>query len=262
MDPERFIDVRFDKQPEFVKGCLPESNFAAFGSYEDLVPTLSWNQIDAAIEAMDAGDDGLEWMVSRIYDQRQEGSCVANATCQAAEVLQAIQVGLDKVIPLSAISLYKRIGRSPSSGAMVSDGLDELGKRGALPLDTPDNRARFGNAVMPNTGFFTPFPSGWEETAAKFAGHEYYAVRTTVGLFSALCRRQPVVVGREGHSIVYLRPRRQGNSRTVDYANSWGRWGFGAGGFESGFGRDTARQVEKSAQYCFVLRSVNTPALT
>lgn len=262
MDPERFINVRFDKQPEFVAGCLPETNFAAFGAYEDLVPTLTWSQVDEAIDAMDAGDDGLEWLVSRIFNQKQEGSCVANATCQGDEILQAAQVGLDKVVHLSAISLYKRIGRSASSGAMVSDGLDELGKRGALPLDTPENRARFGSVVMPNTGFNTPFPDDWEATASKFAGHEYYAVKTTLGLFSALVRRQPVVVGREGHSICYVRPRRDGDKRTVDYVNSWGDWGFAAGGLPHGFGRDTARQVEDSAQYCFVLRSVHTPALT
>lgn len=259
---DRFIDVRFDHEPEFVGGCKAETDFGRFASFEDSIEVLDWQAIDEAIDRMDEFDNGLEWLVSRIYDQSREGACVANACGQAQEVLEASQVGYSNVVPKSAISLYKRIGDSASSGAMVSDGLKELCSRGILPLDTPTNRAQFGNAVMPNTGFSTPFPSGWEDTAIKFAGHEYEAVRTTQGLFTALVCRLPVVVGREGHSICYVRPRRDGGQRTVDYANSWSlKWGFAAGNMSGGFGRDTARQVEKSAQYCFVLRSVRTPIL-
>jgi len=187
------------------------------------------------------------------------GNCVANACAQAHQVVQARQFGLDRVIDLSAISLYKRIGRSASSGAMVSDGLKEITGNGILPLDTPKNREIFGNAVMPNTGFQERFPPDWELTAKRLAGVEWDTVRTIKGLFTALVNHLPVIVGREGHSICYVRPRRNGSNRSIDYPNSWSlRWGFGQGNTEGGWGRDTPRQVEKSAKYCFTLRSVKS----
>lgn len=185
-------------------------------------------------------------------------NCVANATGQAAEVIQAKQFGVDNVTHLSAISLYKRIGRSASSGSTVNDAMDEMLSTGILPLDTPENREKFGNAVMPNTGFSTPFPGDWQSTAAKFRVVEAYAVRSEQGLFTALVRREPVIVGRDGHSICYLTPTRSGDNRSVVYANSWGNWGHAGGSFEKGFGTDTERQISRSASWAFVMRTIRT----
>jgi hypothetical protein len=259
--PEEFIDVRFDEQPEFTFGDLGAPCYVSYTAYEDAVPVLTERQIIEEIEAMDAHDDGLEWLVSRIYNQKQEGSCVANAIGQAHELNQAKQLGREAVIPLSAISLYKQIGRSASSGAVVSDGLDAVCTTGILPLDTPTNRELFGNSVMPNTGFNERYPTDWQITSAKLLGQEYHIVRTVNGLLTALANRDPVIVGREGHSICYVRPRYDKSTFTVDYSNSWGSWGFGLGTFDNGFGRDTLAQIKKSAQYAFALRSVKTPLL-
>lgn len=186
-------------------------------------------------------------------------NCVANATSQAHEVVQALQHGKANVVHLSAISLYKRIGRSAQSGAMVSDGLKEMASRGILPLDTPENRERFGSAVMPNTGFSKPYPDNWQETAALFRGVEYHTVNSVAGLLTALCNQHPVVVGRQGHSICYLRPMRRSGRRVVAYANSWGNWGQGLGDFDSGFGFDSESQIRQSASWAFVLRAVTIP---
>jgi len=259
---DRFIDVKFDDQPEFVAGMMPEVAYETFGAYEDVMPAMTWNDIDAAIDGMDEHDDGGEWLVGRIFNQGREGSCVANACAQAHQIVQARQFGLDRVIDLSAISLYKRIGRSPSSGAMVSDGLKEICGPGILPLDNAKNRELFGNAVMPNTGFGERFPPDWQLTSGRLAGDEWDTVKTIKGLYTALVNRLPVIVGREGHSICYSRPRRKGGNRTADYPNSWSEnWGFAQGNVQGGWGRDTAKQVEKSAKYCFVLRSVRSPIL-
>lgn len=252
---DEFVDVPFEKQPEFVMGDLGPG-VVMCSAYEDAVPVLSRSQIMAETEKIAADGGGLERLVTRIFNQGREGACVSDACGQADELAQAIQFGKENVTPVSAISLYKRIGRSASSGAMVSDGLEELVKRGILPLDTPANRAKFGEHVMPNTGFNTPFPAGWEATAKKFAAVEYHVVRTTDGLLTALCNQHPVVVGREGHSICYVRPMIKNGRLVVAYVNSWGEWGAGLGDFKYGFGFDTESQFTKSAGWAFVLRSV------
>lgn len=260
---DRFVDYDFTRDPNYVAGDLGVRAFGATcRSYNDVVPTIAESEWPALIERMDAEGGGAERLVTRIYNQRNEGSCVANACAQAHEVVQALQFGKDKVVPLSAISLYKRIGRSPGSGAMVSDGLEEMASRGVLPLDTPENRQRFGDKVMPPTGFYTNYPTGWEATAKNFRVTEWFIIRSVGQLITALLHQHPVVVGRAGHSICYLRPTRSGGSLKVVYANSWSaNWGFGAGDFTGGFGADSMNLISSSARWAFAVRSVVVPTL-
>ena len=259
---DKYIDVDFEKQPEFVFGDLGDFHFGDYPDYESAVPILTDKQINEAIEQMEAEESGAEYLVSRIYDQGREGSCVANACCQANEIIQAKQFGIDNVVHLAAMSLYKRIGRSPSSGAVVSDGLKEMEKRGVLPLDTPENRTRFGSAVMENTGFRNPFPADWEPTGILFGSKEWHTVKTVNGLMTGLVNRDPVIVGREGHSICLAKPTISDKSWAAGYPNSWSlRWGMAMGNMTGGFGIDTMSQLKKSAKYAFVLRSVNNPNL-
>jgi hypothetical protein len=250
IDP-KWIDVDFARQPEFVVGNLgfrgDKGRFAKYSDVAQVHPESQWKEL---IAAMDADGGGLDRCVSRIYNQRNEGSCVANAFGQANEIVQFRQFGKALVTALSAISLYKRIGRSPSSGAMVDDGMEESSSRGILPLDTPENRAKFGNHVMPPTGFSTPYPDGWEATAAKFKTLEWTVCDSVPELISALINGHPVVVGRSGHSICYTRPMFKDGSLVVKYANSWSpEWGDG------GFGYDSQGLIRSSAGWCCALRS-------
>lgn len=252
IDP-RFIDVDFLDDPNYVFGDLGISCFADMGpSYEEKFGAMSWTDIETAIEAIDAAGGGLDLLVKNILNQGREGSCVGNAFTQANMVTQAEMFGLEGVVELSAISLYKQIGRSASSGASVNNGIEKLCSVGQLPLDTLENRARFGSHVMPATGFSTKFPQGWQTTAKMFAGMEYHVVKSIEGIFTALCQAHPVVVGRQGHSIVYLRPMK---GRKVKYANSWGDWG------DNGFGYDTQSQIKQAATWAVAIRSVVTPKL-
>lgn len=253
IDP-KFIDVDFPSDPNYKFGDLGTALFApvraSYGDSIQVIPESQWP--DLAKQLTDAGG-GASQLVTRIYDQQNEGSCVANACSQAHEIVQALQFGKDKVTHLSAISLYKRIGSSPNSGAMVSDGLDEMAERGILPLDTAENRSKFG-AVMPNTGFRTPYPAGWEAIAKKFTAHEWFVIDSVNELVTALLNQHPVVVGRSGHSICYCDPVYQGTSLLVKYANSWGDWG------ENGFGYDSMSKIRSSAGWAFALRSVSIPS--
>lgn len=249
IDPS-FVDVDFPSEAKFVRGDngfrALDQRCAAYGDSINVIPESRWKEEAAAIQA--AGG-GCSQLVSRIYNQGNEGSCVANACAQALEIIQAKQIGKANVVPLSAMSLYKRIGSGPNSGAMVSDGLEEMASRGILPLDTPANRAKYGSAVMPNTGWRTPYPAGWETTAAKFRGTEWFIINSVAELITALINQHPVVVGRSGHSICYCDPIYQGNSLLVKYCNSWGDWG------ENGFGYDSLGKIRSSASWAFALRA-------
>lgn len=261
IDPQ-FIDVDFTEWPQYTAG---DNGVRAFGTappdFADTVPDIPESEWKGLAEQMKAMGGGLTQMVTRIYDQGQEGACVANACSQAHEIKQAEQFGRDRVVPLSAISLYKRIGRSPGSGAMVSDGMEEMTEKGVLPLDTPENRARFGDKVMPNTNFYAKYPPGWEATAKHFSGQEWHAIRSVASLVTALLKGHPVVVGRQGHSICYCDVVYKDGRLCVIYANSWSpRWGFAAGSMPGGFGLDTQNQIRQSASWAFALRSVTVPA--
>lgn len=247
---DRWLDVDFEQCPEFVFGDLGACTFGQ-PAFEQRFGTLDASEIEAAIDACEEAGGGLDQLVTRIYDQVQEGSCVANATCQAAEIIQAKERGKDAVVHLSAISLYKRIGRTAQSGAIVSDGWKELKARGVLPLDNEANRRDFAH-VMPNTGFSRPFPTGWEETAKHFAGLEAWPINTVEGLFTALLEGHPCVVGRQGHAICYTRLMRDNRRRKImKYANSWHEsWG------QEGFGFDSESQIREAARWAFAVRAM------
>lgn len=261
---DKFVDVEFEAE---AKRLGFSTGFAGIGpqvgklrSYGDVVPEMSDSELRAEIEKLDATNTGADMLVTRIYDQNGEGSCVANAWSQGNEVLQALQFGKENVVHLSAMSLYKRIGSGPNSGANVGDGLDESQSRGVLPLDNPENRARFGEKVMPNCGWRTPYPAGWETVAADFRVVEAYTANSVNQMLTALVKRKPVIVGRAGHSICHVRPAYKNGFASI-YANSWSEdWGFAAGHFKSGFGMDTGSLLRSAASWCVVIDSVITPA--
>lgn len=252
---DEFVDVDFTKDERFVFGDLgrnPSKLMCA--AADDEVPLIPESQWRSEAETLDGMGGGLDRLVVNIFDQGSEGSCVGNATTQCHQVMQAAQFGKANVVKLSAISLYKRIGSSPNSGAMVDDALDEVAARGILPLDTPENRAKFGSMVMPPRGYFTPMPVGWENIAKQFRSDEKLIIRSEAALFSCLFRGFPIVVGRAGHSILYLRPVWSGGQWLIKYVNSWTpQWG------EAGFGYDSARLFRESANWAFAVRSIVVP---
>ena len=259
---DEFVDVDFTQDPNYVFGDLGVPMCASFDDYEAVEAVLTDAEIAECIAFHEANPGtSLEYLLRRAYNQKQEGSCVGNATTQGVEEVGVKQLGKDRFPELSAISLYKQIGRSASSGAMVSDAMDAIRDVGILPLDTPENRAVYGEHVMPATGFSTRFPTNWKETAGKFRGVEFLIIRNSVQtIYSALCKGHPVIVGREGHSILYQRVLNRNGRRVVMYINSWGAWGAGGGNLAAGFGFDTESQIKKSASWAFAIRSVTVPA--
>lgn len=254
-----FVDCEFSEQPEFIKGDTTEEvTFGAFAAakegdepfFEDavsLIPQSEWNGLIAKI---DEAGGGLDLLVTRIYDQKQEGSCTWNAASQSTEITEAMMFGRRNVVHKSAISGYKRCGSGPMSGSTVSCSLKELCTRGVLPLDTPENRAKFAH-VMPNTGFYQSFPQGWEETAKRFRVQDFYEIRTYEGFITALLRGSPVVYGRSGHAICAVRPVIKDGRIYVKYANSWHEsWG------DKGFGYDSERMIRSGASWAYAPKAM------
>ncbi len=246
----RFVDVDFTRDPRYVPGHIAAGNVEKFARYEDSAPV--YPEKDWLGMADEIGDTGLDSLVTRIYNQKQEGSCVANASAQAMEIMQALQFGKENVVHLSAISLYKRIGRSAQSGAVVTDALEELEAKGILPLDDEDNKKRFKH-TMPNTGFGTPYPAGWEKTAEMFKAIEWLRIESLVELVSAMFNRHSTVVGRSGHSINYTRPLNKSGKLVTKYVNSWGDWG------DAGFGYDSMSMMRSASRGAFAIRAITRP---
>lgn len=242
-------------------GCLqPDKAINRLPRLGDAVPIIPSSQWKELADAIAAEGGGATKLVTEILDQGNEGSCVGNAETQCDMITQAKQFGRDKVIRLSACSAYQLIGRSPNSGAMVSDAIDAHKDIGILPLDTPENRAQFGAHVMPPRGFRTPRPSGWEATAKLFRADEWFVIQSVEEMFTALLNQIPVVVGRSGHSIVYADLVFKGNDPHVIYVNSWSLdWGFAAGSMSGGFGLDTMRSIRSSSSWAYGLRSIIVP---
>jgi hypothetical protein len=271
IDP-RFVDIDFETEArkrgiEHLGDNTPlaqrmgDAPQGLFGRYEENFAVGTDAERKASIERLDV-DGGIERMVRWILNQGREGSCVGNAWTQGHMTKFALQFGEANAVHLSAISGYKQIGRSPGSGANIADALSKGREVGLLPLDTPENRQRFGAAVMPATGFYSPWPNGRETVQRQFRLDKILICRSVAEVEQAGIDGHPVIVGRSGHSIMYCRPSMK-SGRGVIYCNSWGGgangWGFGAGGHESGFGFDSARMVQSAAQYAWAVVSVVCP---
>jgi hypothetical protein len=267
IDP-RFVDVDLEAEGKRL-GFLPGyqdvgqkfSDLApgVMRSYGDEFPILSDAERTKEIERMDE-EGGLERLVRWILNQKSEGSCVGNAETQAVMVKSAEQFGEANIVPLSACSAYKQIGRSPGSGANIGDALECGQNVGILPLDTPENRQRFGDFVMPATGFYTPWPGGdWKGVAKQFRIVKFLQIRSVAEGEQAGINGHTIVVGRRGHSICYLRPSLR-SGRGFIYANSWSDdWGFALAGHKGGFGFDSAGLVSSSLGWAWAVVSVTTP---
>lgn len=252
-----FVDIDFATQTNYVLGYdntafRNESSFGVtFSDVAPVIPRSQWKEL---------ANDNLEKLLVMIFNQRSEGSCVSNASAQAHQILQAKQYGKDRVIRVSAMSLYKRCGSGPSSGSTVSGNWRELNRRGILPLDVPEN-SRFAHR-HPATGWGVGLPGGWETTAALFAATEAVIIDSVDEFVSAVLYDWPVVYGRRGHSICCVSIVYDGGQPFGKYANSWGSWGVAGGDFHAGFGHDSLRILDEGSDWAYALRSVKAPIET
>lgn len=244
MIKQEWIDVAPSGEGGQLKGTLPRDDKigACCGIFEaaiDTIPRSEWSGI------ITSKPPSLRDDVVKIKNQRSEGSCTSNAATQGWETIHTESLGKDVWVELSPISVYKRVARSAQSGSTVGDNVREMRDVGALPTHAEKSKLqRMGlnpDHTMPETGFGTPMPRGWQETAKYFRISEYFDIESIEGFFTALLRGFCVHYGRAGHSILGVEAKQQGNTFYVCYANSWApSWG------ENGFGYDSESFIRSS----------------
>ena len=221
-------------------GCHPRSDRCGdvFPVLEDadlvpIIPRDQWNQL-----AEQTG--GLEPLVRKIKNQKNEGTCASNATCQAAEVCWNMTWGVHAWVEFSPISIYRWIAPGPDTGSSISENLEQLQRVGMLPVSSQANIAALSKAglnaahVLSETGYGQAFPSDWKATANLFQGVEAFDIASLEGFVSALLAGFPVVAGRKRHAICYVRLVLVNGVLKLKYANSWdGSWGDEGYGYDS-----------------------------
>ncbi|GIW60127.1 MAG: hypothetical protein KatS3mg087_1193 [Patescibacteria group bacterium] len=254
MAMEDFIDIDFSRITEYEKGDLGPPPPDVFADYEEALGVIDEEAWDEIIEEINKKKLGIVELVPHIYNQGKEGTCTSNATCAAMNLIASLQFGDNRIPILSPISLYKRVAPGPNTGSSVKDNVDEAMARGVLPLDSYKEKFKH---TMPAVGYRNRMPDNWQETAELFRIGEVYVCRDYRAVVSAILRGHPVIVGRQGHAILYVSVRRDNRRRLiVDYQNSWGNWGYGMGKFSYGFGGDSFDNLRRASQWAVAVRSI------
>jgi hypothetical protein len=275
----RFIDVNFENaavDSGRSLGCNPMTDadvarLYASGGVSDfpdseLIPESEW---DACIQRQDEMGGWLERRLVEIKDQNGEGSCVANGTTTAHQIMQAMFWGDDQVRVLSAISVYRECAPGPNTGSNVGDVMRQLIDVGGIPsnksqLAAADVAAGRYAATHPDVGYSKRPPTGWEKTAANFRVDEWWRLPTLKAIVSASLKGYPVVGARSGHCICFPRWFLRGGKRVFCYVNSWGDWGETlqiSTGPTSGFGFDSQSTVSSwSSREAWCPRTIVKPS--
>ena len=265
IDPQ-WIDVDTGDLPfssemaELATGCMPRTDLCGsiFPCWEDtspiMIPRDKWEALSAEL------DRDLSALVAKIKNQKSEGTCASNATTQALEIVLNLALSLNLWIEFSPISIYRWIAPGPGTGSTISDNLVQLRDTGALPVDSPRNRAILTEAGIPlkllqAVGYSQSFPDDWKSVASLFRMVEWFDIRSFDGFASCLLAGLPVVYGRAGHAICGARLVRKDGKWYVKYANSWGDWG------DNGFGYDSESYISSaiSSYGAFAVRATTLP---
>jgi len=249
----RWIDVDFRDHPldvgdgwleqtgDEMMAMTPEVEPFSTVFPQHMVPRSQWRERILAISSKTRSLRGPR------DSQSNEGSCVGFAwkNCLANTIIQ--RFGRRNWVDLSGVSLYKRIGRTASSGAFIPDGMREISGNGILPVNSAENRNRYQH-THPRTGFSTRLPSGWEATGRLFRATRVATCRGIDEIVSAIISLFGGVVGRLRHAINYEGLVVRGSPTTGDilirYHNSWGpTWS------DEGFGYDTLRTADPLTMY-------------
>jgi hypothetical protein len=231
-----YIDVDFTVVPDDqTTGLIEESDddilLAAgdIGSFEAEYPALMVPQSKRKDIA------NLKWpqqrrTIRKIYSQQRTSACVGFGSAQALEITRTRRYGTKNHISLSGMSVYKEIGKSLMSGAMISDGMRQIVNVGALPLANEENNEQF-NLTWGIVDWSTRFPSGWEKHASSFRVSKWATARGSDEIESALLNDFCGIVGRSRHCVPYVGLTWSKNSPVAAYGNSWSKhWGdFGIG---------------------------------
>lgn len=153
---------------------LPVSTATAFPLYEDAGPMFTREQVEeVAKSGRQKGRDKFD--ASYIKNQRDHGSCQGFASA-AALTRARVRRGEDRV-DLSGAYAYSLVNGGRDRGSLLEDGMVVCADK--------------GYATEATVGWNQIYPHQYDRAkadaeAARFRGFEVYAVRSELGLFSAL----------------------------------------------------------------------------
>lgn len=264
---EQFVDVNFigEYGPELC-GCIPgiPAEVERYGvPYGSVMPVYTKTELIDIIKRMDAEDAWRTRLIKFKKNQGREGTCVYNMGAHIVQNAQAIQWGLDNVVPLSPISGYRWNAPNAQSGSTVEGCIRWLTTKGLLPTNTHENIARFEH-THPDTGYYNRFQSGWETTAVLFLVDEWMYCKTPEEWWSSIVNGHGCGGGRDGHAIGHFALGLDGNRILSIYLQSWYvPWGFSmdtANGPLTSFGADTEAKVRTMvARNGWAVRTLRRP---
>lgn len=201
-----------------------------FADDNKLIPESEWEDY---IKKQDVNGGWLERRLVEMKDQKNEGSCVANATTTSHQIMQSNHwKGGDAVVRiLSAISVYRECAPGPSTGSNVGTVMNQLRNVGAIPsnksiIAKSDVAAGYYQVTHPDVGYYTKPSSNWKATAKFFRVDEWWRLKTLAEIISASLKGYPVIGARSRHCIVFVRWVIRSGKLYFIYANSWGEdWG-------------------------------------
>jgi hypothetical protein len=133
----------------------------------------------------------------RNITEQTMGSCVGHACANEIEAGCYMMGGDWLFRKISGMSMYKRIGRSPSSGAYIPDAADEIFSGGILPTTGEP----YPHTFAQDTGWSTKLPTGWESTATMWKAIVYSVDDEEAGFRVGMDMRLGRQIGRSSHSL-------------------------------------------------------------
>ena len=195
------------------------------------------------------------------YNQRNEGTCTANAMGGTMSYAYNRQFGLS-VAPCPT-TMYRHCGRSANSGSSTVCILKRARDHGTLLIDHEQSKDLLRQLkldpthVAPATGWNAHIPRGsMEETAIHFRIDEFYEISTIDGFFSALLHGFGILYGRSGHAIHGVDIVKRSGKWTCKYDNSWGNWGDNGFGYDS---IDYLKRTNASRYGAFAVQTMVSP---
>lgn len=249
-------DIPFDQSAGLIEETADEILMASpMGSFEDDFPNLMVPRKKRKDMALERWPMQLE-TIRKIYSQGRTSACVGFGSAQALEVTRTRKYGRKTWVALSGMSVYKEIGRTLMSGAMISDGMRQVEKIGALPLTAPGNEDL--ELTWGITDWKKRFPRGWEKHAEPYRVAKYVRAVGLDAIQSAMLHGLCGIVGRQRHCIPYVGLKWDTRAGlVVPFANSWSEnWGD-----DGGIGYDSERIHRDLVIYLILEVVINTDEL-
>jgi len=154
------------------------------------------------------------------------GSCVGHSGRNGTEGPMLWLYGEHRWFQLSAMSMYRRIGSGPNSGAYIGDCADELDTRGILPDSIAPNTELFEHTHQDTGGWSNRLPSGWESTGKKWRCQVYRVTDKEAWFTVTMGYQLRIHLGRSRHAISGVFVVKKNGRYYYCYENSWGAdWG-------------------------------------